>query len=61
MLRFVLVQDVILALGKICDHCGADGQPVLDYCETNYIGELQRGQHFLPLFPNELWNMHNRS
>ena len=39
---------------------GNDEQPVLDYFETNYIGELRRGRRLLPIFPNELWIMHNR-
>ena len=57
-LSFVPVQDVILAFDELCNHCGIDEQSVLDYFETNYIGELRRG--LLPLFPHELWNMHNR-
>ena len=59
-LSFVPVQDVILASDELCNHCGIDEQPVLDYFETNYIGELRRGRRLLPLFLHELWNMHNR-
>ena len=59
-LSFVPVQDVILAFDELCNHCGIDEQPVLDYFETNYIGESRRGRRLLPLFPHELWNMHNR-
>ena len=57
---FVRVQDVILAFDELCNRGGIDEQPVLDYFETNYIGELRRGQRLLPLFPHELRNIHNR-
>ena len=30
-LSFVLVQDVILALNELCNHCGTNEQPVPDY------------------------------
>ena len=59
-LSSVPVHDVILAFDELCNHCGIDEQPVLDYFETNYIGELRRGRRLLPIFPHELWNMHNR-
>ena len=59
-LSFVPVQDVIIAFDELCNHCGIDEQPVLDYFETNYIGEQRRGRRLPPLFPHELWNMHNR-
>ena len=59
-LSFVPVQDVILAFNEACNHCGIDEQPVLDCFETNYIGDLRRGRRLLPLFPHELWNMHNQ-
>ena len=60
-LSFVPVQDVILAFDELCNHCGIDEQPVLDYFETNYIGEQRRGRRLPPIFPHELWNMHNRA
>ena len=41
-LSFVPVQDVILVFDELCNHCGIDEQPVLDYFETNYIGGLRR-------------------
>ena len=43
-LSFVPVQDVILTFDELCNHCGIDEQPVLDYFETNYIRELRKGQ-----------------
>ena len=42
-LSFVPVQDVILAFDELCNHCGIDEQPGLDYFETTYIEELGRG------------------
>ena len=57
---FIPVQDVILSFDELCNHCGIDEQPVLDYFETNYTGQLRRGRRLLPLFPHELWNMHYR-
>ena len=51
-LNFVPVQNVILAFDELCNHCGIDEQPVLDYFETNYIGELRRDRRLLPLFPH---------
>ena len=53
---FVPVQDVILAFDELCNHCGIDEQPALDYFKTNYIGDLQRGRRLLPFFSQELWN-----
>ena len=59
-LSSVPVHNVILAFDELCNHCGIDERPVLDYFETNYIGELRRGRRLQPIFPHELWNMHNR-
>ena len=53
-LSSIPVHDVILAFDELCNHCGIDEQPVLDYFETNYIGELRRGRRLLPIFPHEL-------
>lgn len=58
-LSFVLIWNVILAFHELCNHCRIDEQPVFDYIETNYIGEMRRHRRLLPLFPNEMWNMHN--
>ena len=48
-LSFVPVQDVIFGFDKLYNHCGIDEQSVLDYFETNYIGELRRGPRLLLL------------
>ena len=37
-LSLVPLQVVILAFDELCNRCGADEQPILDYFETNYIG-----------------------
>ena len=51
---------MILAFDELCNHSGIDEQPVLDYFETNYIGEQRRGRRLPSIFPLELWNMHSR-
>ena len=53
-LSLVPLQDVILASDELCNRCGIDEQPILDYFENNYIGYLRRGQRLVPLFPHEL-------
>ena len=58
-LSSVPVHDVILAFDELCNHCSIAEQPVLDYFEIKYIGELRGGQRLLPIFPHELWSMHN--
>ena len=40
--------------------CGQLEQPLLDYFETNYVGELRRGRRNPPLFAHEMWNMNGR-
>ena len=59
-LSFVPVHDVILVFDELCNHCGIDEQVVLDYFETNYVGELRRDRRLLPIFSQELWNMNNQ-
>ena len=59
-ISFVPVQDVVPAFVALSNQCGVREQPVLDYFETNYVGELRRGRRLPPLFPYELWNMHDR-
>ena len=59
-LSFVPTQDVIAAFNSLCQHCGNDEQLVLDYFETNYIGELRRGRRIPPRFDHALWNVTTR-
>ena len=42
------------------NHAGVEEQPVLDYFETNYIGELRRGRRLEPSYPHTLWDMNLR-
>ena len=48
------IQDVILAFDELCNHCSIDEQPVLDYFETNYRGELQRRELREFRFPSQV-------
>ena len=50
-LSFVLIEDTVIAFDQLAAHCGNLEQPVLDYFETNYVGELRRGRRLEPLFP----------
>ena len=56
-LSFVPIQDTVAAFNELSRHSGNAEQPVLDYYETNYIGELRRGCRIPPLFEHTLWNM----
>ena len=53
-LALVELDDVIMAFEALSDHCQGDEQLILDYFETNYIGELRRGRRRRPLFAREL-------
>ena len=59
-LSCVLIEDTVTAFDQLAAHCGNLEQPVLDYFETNYVGELRRGRRLEPLFPHALWNMNAR-
>ena len=39
---------------------GNQEQVILDYFETNYIGELRRGRRLPPRFPHAMWSMNLR-
>ena len=56
-LAFVPVADTLAAFTALCNICGQLEQPLLDYFETNYVGELRRGRRNPPLFAHEMWNM----
>ena len=49
----------ISSIGEaLCNHAGnAEQVTILDYFETNYIGELRRGRRLPPMFPHAMWNM----
>ena len=52
VISFVSVEDVRQAFEELCLHSGDVEQQVLDYFETNYIGELRRGRRLAPRFPH---------
>ena len=43
-----------------CDNSPPEQQPVLDWLEDNYIGRPTRRGHRPPVFPYEMWNVHDR-
>ena len=43
-LSFVPIADTIQAFDALSNHAGVEKQAVLDYFETNYIGEIRRGR-----------------
>ena len=57
---FVPVDEVIQAFDELSTYCGNDEQVILDYFETNYIGEQRRGRRLSPRYPHEMWNVHAR-
>ena len=59
-ISFVPTQDIVATFDELAQHCGNAEQPVLDYFETNYIGELRRGRRLPPLFQHALWNVNTR-
>ena len=59
-LSFVPVDDTIVAFEQLANHCGDTEQIILDYIETNYIGELRRGRRLPPRFQHAMWNMNIR-
>ena len=56
-LFFVPVEDTIHACEALANQVGNEEQTVLDYFESNYVGELRRLQ---PIFPHTLGNMNIR-
>ena len=59
-LSFLPIEDTIQAFEVLANNAGNDEQPIMDYFETTYIGELRRGRRLRPLFPHALWNMNMR-
>ena len=59
-LSFVPIADTIQAFDALSNHADVEEQAVLDYFETNYIGELRRGRRLEPRYPHTLWNMNLR-
>ena len=44
----------------LCNHCGTQEQPLLQYFESTYVGELRAGVGANPLFPLDIWNVYDR-
>ena len=59
-LAFIPRPDVIRQFNNLSQHCGPQEVPILDYFETNYVGELRRNNRRQPLFSHSLWNVYDR-
>ena len=59
-IAFVPLADVVDTFELLADHVGQEEQVILDYFETNYIGEMRRGRRRPPLFEHGLWSVHDR-
>jgi hypothetical protein len=59
-LSFVPIEDTIQAFDALSDYAGEESQVILDFFETNYIGELRRGRRLEPRFPHSMWNVNRR-
>ena len=59
-LAVVPIADIIQSINALVQHCVGNEQVILDYFETNYIGEVHRGRRRPPMFPHTLWNIRRR-
>ena len=59
-ISFVPVADTIQAFESLSEFAIEPAQVILDYFETNYVGELRRGRRLEPRFPHAMWNMNAR-
>ena len=59
-LASVPTADTIQSFDDLSQYCVGNEQLILDYFETNYIGEYRRGRRRAPLFPHSMWNIHRR-
>ena len=55
-IAFVPLLSIEEAFDLLAEHCGANEQPVLDYFESTYVGDIRRGVRRAPLFAHHLWN-----
>lgn len=61
-LAYVPVDDLEMAFEALFDAAPTELEPVLNYFEDTYIGRPnRRGQRRPPLFPHEMWNVHDRT
>ena len=49
-IAFVPTNNIFNSFEILTQECGDDDQPILDYFESNYIGEVRKGVRRLPLF-----------
>jgi len=59
-LAFVPLQDLEAAFQELSDKSPPELQPVLDWLEDNYIGRPNRRRRCPPVFPHEMWTVHDR-
>ena len=59
-LAFVATEDIEMCFTTLSQHCGLVEAPILDYFETNYIGELRRGVRRPPIFEHTIWSVYER-
>ena len=59
-IAFLPLLSIEAASDLLAQQCGADEQPVLDYFESMYVGDLRRGVRRAPLFAHHLWNVNER-
>ena len=59
-IAFVPIVDVVETFERLANHCRQNEQVILDYFETNYIGELRCGRRRPPLFEHDLWSVYDR-
>mgnify|MGYP006352997835 CR=1 FL=1 len=62
-LAFVRCDSVVAAFEDLSENedFPPEALPVLNYFEDTYIGRRQRRGRQIPLFPIELWNVHQRT
>ena len=58
-ISFVPIADTIQAFDELSNHAGNQKQVILDYFESNYIGELPRNRRLPPRLPHTMWNVNN--
>ena len=49
-LAFVPLNFIVWAFERLCQHCGNAEQPILQYLESNCIGEIRAGVRVAPRF-----------
>ena len=59
-LSFVPVADVPSAFDELVEISTPELVPINDYWEDTYVGKHRRNRRGIPMFPIELWNMHER-